>query len=76
MRQPMNCDAASEPWSDAVKRSGVLPCMMRDLRAKAATDKDERDGIKGANALLDHTTEAQTADYIRRKKARRTTAVR
>lgn len=74
--QPMNYEAASEAWADAVKRSGVLPCMMRDLRAKAATDKEQRDGIKGANDLLDHTTEAQTADYIRRKKARRTSAVR
>lgn len=74
--QPMNYDAASEAWSDAVKRSGVLPCMMRDLRAKAATDKGTRDGIKAANDLLDHTTETQTADYIRRKQARRTTAVR
>lgn len=74
--QPMNYDAASEAWLDAVKRSKVAPCMMRDLRAKAATDKDAREGIKGASTLLDHTTEAQTADYIRRKKERRTTAVR
>lgn len=74
--EPMNYDAASEAWLDAVKRSKVAPCMMRDIRAKAATDKEERDGIKGANALLDHTTEAQTADYIRRKKARKTGAVR
>lgn len=74
--QPMNYDAASEAWLDAVKRSKVLPCMMRDLRAKAATDKESREGIRGANALLDHTTEAQTATYIRRKKARRTMAVR
>lgn len=72
----MNYDAASEAWLDAIKRSKVLPCMMRDLRAKAATDKDDAEGIKAANALLDHTTEAQTADYVRRKKPRRATAVR
>ena len=29
-----------------------------------------------ASALLDHTTENQTADYVRRKKARKTGAVR
>lgn len=69
-------EAASAAWQRGRTRSKVAPCMFRDLRAKAGTDKDETDGIKGANALLDHTTEAQTADYIRRKKARRSTAVR
>jgi len=47
--------------------------MSCDLRATAATDKDE--GPQAANHLLDHTTEAQTASYIRRKKARRVKTV-
>lgn len=50
--------------------------MMRDIRAKSATDKEESHGMGAASALLDHTTENQTADYVRRKKARKTGAVR
>ena len=69
-------EAASAAWQRGRTRSQVAPCMFRDLRAKAGTDKEEAEGIKAANALLDHTTETQTADYIRRKKARRSTAVR
>lgn len=76
--EPLNYEAVSNAWQKAMGRldGKVPPTMIRDIRAKAATDKDETDGIKGANALLDHTTEAQTADYIRRRKARKTGAVR
>lgn len=77
---PMNYEAYSNAWQKAMKRAvatgKVPPTMIRDLRAKAATDKDESDGLKAANHLLDHTTESQTAAYIRRKKARRVQAVK
>lgn len=39
----------------------------RDLRAKAATDADDSEGIRKAQALLGHTTEGMTADYVRHK---------
>ena len=39
----------------------------RDLRAKAATELDDERGIRDAQALLGHTTEGMTANYIRRK---------
>ncbi|UBB15486.1 tyrosine-type recombinase/integrase [Comamonas odontotermitis] len=39
----------------------------RDLRATAATSLDDSSGIKDAQALLGHTTEAMTARYIRHK---------
>jgi hypothetical protein len=71
---PWTYEALSSAWQKARARAKLPPTMLRDLRAKAATDKEEKDGITGANALLDHTTEQQTADYIRRKKARRTSA--
>lgn len=77
---PMNYEAYSNAWQKAMKRAvatgKVPPTMIRDLRAKAATDKDESDGLKAANHLLDHTTESQNAAYIRRKKARRVQAVK
>lgn len=47
-----------------------------DPRSMGATDKEDAEGIRAANALLDHTTEAQTAAYIRRNKTRRVGAVR
>ncbi|WP_148661714.1 integrase [Roseateles chitosanitabidus] len=71
---PWTYEALSSAWQKARARAKLPPTMLRDLRAKAATDKEEKDGITGANVLLDHTTEQQTADYIRRKKARRTSA--
>lgn len=43
----------------------------RDLRAKAATDMDDAQGTRAAQALLGHTTEGMTADYIRRKAGRK-----
>jgi len=39
----------------------------RDLRAKTATEVDEGLGTREAQALLGHTTESMTADYIRHK---------
>jgi hypothetical protein len=72
--QPLTYAAVKEAWQDGIRRSGVLPFMFRDIRARALTDKDEREGIKAANAMGTHTTEAQTADYVRNKKARKTKA--
>ncbi len=48
----------------------------RDLRASAATAVDDEAGTRQAQALLGHTTEAQTADYIRHKAGRRVGPVR
>ena len=56
---------ASSMWRRAVKRAGVCDAHFHDLRAKALTDKDARDGRREANQMGAHTTEAQTADYIR-----------
>lgn len=71
---PLSYSAASNAWQDAMRRSKVAPAMIRDLRAKGATDKEEREGIQAASDLLDHSTQSQTAAYIRRKKARKTAA--
>lgn len=72
--QPMTYEALSNSFQRALKRSGVLPFMFRDIRARALTDKDEREGRAAANAMGTHTTEGQTADYIRHKAPRRTKA--
>ena len=38
---------------------------LMDIRAKAATDIAEQHGLEAARKLLGHTTQKQTADYIR-----------
>lgn len=48
----------------------------RDLRAKAATEADDTSGTRSAQALLGHTTETMTADYIRHKVGRKVKPVR
>ena len=73
---PMTYGAVREAWDDALKRAKVPPTMFRDIRAKALTDKEERDGIVQAQAMGTHSTQAQTADYVRTKKARKTGATR
>lgn len=42
----------------------------RDLRAKAATDKDNAIGIEAARTLLGHATQSMTSNYIRNRKGR------
>ncbi|MDP3139808.1 MAG: integrase [Burkholderiaceae bacterium] len=67
-------EAMSNAWQRGIKRADVAHFMARDIRARALTDKDARDGRQAANAMGTHTTEGQTTDYIRHKVARRTKA--
>ena len=56
-------------FDDARDAAGIDKALFqfRDLRAKAATETDDAAGTRGAQALLGHTTESMTADYIRHK---------
>jgi len=56
-------------FDDARDAAGIDKALFqfRDLRAKAATDTDDAAGTRDAQALLGHTTESMTADYIRHK---------
>lgn len=56
-------------FDDARDAAGIDKALFqfRDLRAKAATETDEASGTRSAQALLGHTTESMTADYIRHK---------
>lgn len=42
----------------------------RDLRAKAATDKEEVEGVEAAQAQLGHTTPTMTRQYVRHRKGK------
>ena len=46
-------------------------CHFNDLRAKALTDKEAAEGMQQARHMGAHSTEAQTADYVRHRKAQR-----
>lgn len=73
---PWGYKGANKAWTSAVRRAGVPGAMFRDLRAKALTDKENRDGMRGARDMGQHSTEAQTADYVRLRSGRSTRATR
>ena len=66
----------SSAWERAVKRAGVVDCHFNDLRAKALTDTEEQHGMQAARRKGTHSTEAQTADYVRHRQAQKTEATR
>jgi integrase len=74
--QPYTYYGASTAWRRAVQRAGVHNCHFNDLRAKALTDKEAAQGMQQARRMGAHSTEAQTADYVRHRKAQRTEATR
>lgn len=63
-------------WWRTVDRAGMKGLHFHDIRAKAITDTDENQGRQAANRKGAHTTEKQTADYIRNRKAQKTGATR
>ncbi len=74
--QPLSYWGASSLWRRAVARAGIADAELRDIRAKALTDKEGREGMPAARAMGAHSTEAQTADYVRHRSARKTKATR
>jgi integrase len=74
--QPYTYSGASSAWKRAVKRSGVRGVTFHDLRAKALTDVDGERGIGHAQTMGAHSTQTQTSDYVRHKKAKKTGATR
>lgn len=74
--QPYTYTALAQAWRRAVARAGLQDCHFHDLRAKALTDTEERHGMQAARRKGAHSTEAQTADYVRHRKAQKTEATR
>lgn len=73
---PLSYWGASSAWRRAVKRAGIKGVHLHDVRAKALTDKEALEGMPAARAMGAHSTEAQTADYVRRRGAQKTKATR
>lgn len=76
--QPLTKYMLRSRFDDARARAGVKKDLFqfRDLRAKAATEIDEASGTRAAQALLGHTTEGMTADYIRHKVGKKVSPIR
>ncbi|HCT04295.1 MAG TPA: integrase [Pseudomonas sp.] len=69
--QPMTASMLRGRFDAARLKAGIEKSafQMRDLRAKAATDKEESTGsIRDARDQLGHTTVGMTEQYIRRRK--------
>jgi integrase len=67
--QPMN-ESTLRYRIDKARAAAGIPkneLQFRDMRPKAATEVDDRGGIREAQGLLGHTTEGMTTTYVRRK---------
>lgn len=67
---------AHSAWVRACERAGVETLTFNDLRAKALTDDEDQHGMQAARRKGGHSTEAQTADYVRHKKPQKAKATR
>ena len=67
--QPLTANMRQDRFYEARQRAGVEmgAFQFRDIRAKTATEADGTGGTRTAQAILGHTTEAMTAQYIRHK---------
>ena len=74
--QQLSYFGASSAWQRAVRRAGIADVELRDLRAKALTDKEAAEGMGAARKMGAHSTESQTADYVRRRLPTKTGATR
>lgn len=74
--KPYTYSGASTSWKRAVKRAGIKNCHFHDLRGKALTDVDKGRGLMDAQRMGGHSTQSQTADYVRHKLAIRVGATR
>lgn len=66
----------SSAWRRACERAGVADAHFHDLRAKALTDTESQLGMQAARRKGSHSTEGQTADYIRHRKPQKARATR
>lgn len=70
MRGAMDRARTAAALANPVLADKIWEFQFRDLRAKAATDKDEIDGITAAQEQLGHSTSAMTKQYIRHRKGK------
>jgi integrase len=74
--QPLIYSTFATAWWRACDRAGIKGVTFHDMKAKALTDTAESRGMKDAQTKGAHSTERQTADYVRRRKHQKTEATR
>ncbi|MCV2423369.1 tyrosine-type recombinase/integrase [Paucibacter sp. DJ4R-1] len=76
--QKLSRDTFRSRFDTAREKAGADKALFqfRDLRAKTATDTDDAGGTRAAQAILGHTTETMTADYIRHKVGKKVRPIR
>lgn len=74
--KPLTYSGAASAWKRAVRRADVRDAHFHDIRAKAVTDVDQTHGRRAARRMGAHSTEGQTADYIRNRRAEPVKATR
>lgn len=76
--QQMAVEFQLNRFDDARDAAGIDKRLFqfRDLRAKAATETDDAHGVRSAQALLGHTTEAMTSNYVRHKVGKKVSPIR
>lgn len=74
--QPLLYSTFATAWWRACDRAGIKGLTFHDMKAKALTDTEELHGMKAAQTKGAHSTEKQTKDYVRRRKAQKTEATR
>lgn len=70
--RPIGVHALSVRFAKARDAAGVKGVQVRDLRAKAATDKADSSGdVRQAQKQLGHTSVVMTEPYVRNRPAKR-----
>lgn len=65
--KPLTYWGVASAWDRARRVAGVKGCTFHDIKAKALTDKEAREGMAPARKMGQHSTEQQTAAYVRRR---------
>lgn len=74
--QRLKYSTFASSWWRALDRAGIKGVTFHDMKAKALTDTAEEKGMREAQTKGAHSTEKQTADYVRRRKAQKTEATK
>lgn len=75
--RPIGVNALSRQWAQACEKAKVEGLQFRDLRAKAATDKEEATGnIRDAQKQMGHRNVSMTEHYTRNRKGAKSSPTR
>lgn len=71
VRKAREAASAEEQAALTALATSIRKFQFRDLRAKAATEKDDLKGMSAARDLLGHASETMTRQYVRHRLGKR-----